>query len=449
MATGDGLIRRISEALQAAVDVIPGRAELLKAGRELGWIVAGHFFAVTGSLLGVRVLTGVLDPRLYGRLAIAMTLVTAAQQMVTGPIGNAGLRFLPAARDEGRVPEYLGAVKRLEGYATVLMLLVGGVAALVAGEWVGGEWPKLLLATSLFAVLTGYNAILDAMQNASRQRAIVAWHNGLGSWLRYLSAAGAVLVLGAGATEAMTGYCFAFVLILLSQGRFFPRAVPAEERSGEPDKDDVGEWQERMTEYFWPFSAWGIFTWSQLAADRWALEIFSGSHEVGLYAALYQIGFAPALVFTGVVNDLIAPILFQKVGSGRDEAEVEEARKLNLLLTAVTVAVLMVPLTVLVLAHQEIFGLLVAEEYRGVSRLAPLLFFGASLYTTGQVISIRFFSEFQSRRILGPKIVTAVAGVVFHFAGAYWLGVEGVVLSNVAFGVFFLGWLGWMAVGLD
>jgi hypothetical protein len=46
-----------------------------------------------------------------------------------------------------------------------------------------------------------------------------------------------------------------------------------------------------------------------------------------------------------------------------------------------------------------------------------------------------------SRILVKPKIVTALLGIGFNLAGARYLGLKGVVLGMVAFGIVYCLWL--------
>ena len=68
-----------------------------RLGHEFFWITLGQAVAVSGALVGVRVLTGLLAPEAYGQLALGMTLATLVNQIVLGPLSNAGNTILCAS----------------------------------------------------------------------------------------------------------------------------------------------------------------------------------------------------------------------------------------------------------------------------------------------------------------------------------------------------------------
>ena len=158
-----------------------------------------------GSIVGVRLMTGLLDPSAYGELALGMTAGTLVNQTILGPLLNGVSRFYAPAKEEGDLPGYLAAVRRMAISATALIASIAVCAC--AGLVIAGRahWVPIALVALVFATLSGYNSILSGIQNAGRQRAIVALHQGLGSWAQYLVAAGLMVWLGFNSFAAMTG----------------------------------------------------------------------------------------------------------------------------------------------------------------------------------------------------------------------------------------------------
>ena len=65
----------------------------VRLSKEGFWIVLGQAIAVLGSLVGVRVLTGLLTSAEYGELALGMTLAILVGQTLFGPLGQGATRF--------------------------------------------------------------------------------------------------------------------------------------------------------------------------------------------------------------------------------------------------------------------------------------------------------------------------------------------------------------------
>jgi O-antigen/teichoic acid export membrane protein len=70
----------------------PNESHLSERFRRLSkeglWIVTGQVATIAGSLVGVRILTGLMTSRQYGELALGMTIATLVNQVILGPLGN-------------------------------------------------------------------------------------------------------------------------------------------------------------------------------------------------------------------------------------------------------------------------------------------------------------------------------------------------------------------------
>ena len=409
---------------------------LRRLSKEGSWIVLGQAAAILGSLAGVRLLTELLDPAAYGELALGLTVAALINQTVLGPLANGVTRFYAPALEQGGLGGYLLAVRRLVLAATALIFLI--VAIAVAGLLGAGhaQWIGIATAALAFATLSGYNAILNGIQNAARQRAVVALHQGIESWLRFLVAAGLILWLGASSALAMTGYALAVVMVLGSQYVFFRRIV-----AGHDAAPQTGSWQRQVWGYSWPISAFGAFTWVQLASDRWALELFTTTAEVGTYAALFQLGYYPMSMASTMAMQFLAPIFYQRAGDASDSRRNADVNRLSWNLTGISLGATAAAFLLALLLHRQIFRIFVASEYAAVSHLLPWMLLAGGIFAAGQAIALNLMSQMRTRAMMAAKIATALVGVVLNLAGAYWLGTTGIVFAGVLFSVLYFAWM--------
>jgi O-antigen/teichoic acid export membrane protein len=410
--------------------------------REVLWVGCGQLLAAAGALVGVRLLTSVLAPATYGEVALGMTLATLTQQVVLFPLSGAFLRFFSPAQEAGELAAYLKAARSLVAQATVLVALIGALLAFGLWYWGQARWLPLLFLAFCFALFSGYGAALEGIQNAARQRLVVAWHQSLGQWLRFALALALVLLFGAASSMVMLGYVLASVLILISQfsllrwkilaARTSPVAVgPAE----------ITNWRRQMRRYSWPFATWGLFTWGAVASERWALQLFAQTSDVGLYTALYQVAYYPVILLAGAMSQLVSPVLFGMAGDATDPARLQQARGWNKRLVLAILAVTALATTAAFGAHSYVFGILVAPEYRVVSSLMPWLVLSGGLFAAGQAATLSLLSGTRTQKLIAPKITTAVFGILFNFAGAYLAGLAGVVLASLAFSTLYFMWI--------
>jgi O-antigen/teichoic acid export membrane protein len=200
-----------------------------------------------------------------------------------------------------------------------------------------------------------------------------------------------------------------------------------------------------MRGYAWPFAAWGIFTWAQMASDRWSLQAKGGTSDVGLYAVLYQLGYYPMTLLSSFLVQLVLPVLFSRAGDGTDPDRMAQSHRLNRVLLLSSIGLVLAGVSLAFLFHREILSLLAAPGYRTVSPLLPMMVLSGGLFAAAQIAVLSLLSGFNSRFLMAPKIVTALVGVLLNFAGAFWLGLSGVVYAGVATSSIYLVWV-WFLV---
>lgn len=409
--------------------------------KEFTLIAFGQVVSVLGALVGIRILTGLLVPAEYGQLALGMTVATFTHYVVLGPLSNGATRFYAPASELGCSHIYLTVVRGavlsasfaiFSGFIFLELVLVSiGKTSLV--------W--LVAAAMVFALLSGYNGVLNGIQNAARQRAIVALHQGLASWGRFLVAAGFMLWLGATSTVAMLGYALAMLIVLASQYYFFRDIIKSDDCSGVECQKTSGQWRSQLFGYSWPFATWGVLGWGRTVADRWGLEFFSSTDEVGLYSVLFQLGYYPIVILIGMVTKLLEPIYFQRAGDGTDKKRLEAVFIFGWRTALISIATLSIFVGISFFLHQQIFTLFVAREYSHISYLLPGMMLSAVLYESRRFLSIVLKAQNLTKILIFPNNISHLIGMVLIFSGAAWNGLEGVVVAYVIQALIPLIWL--------
>lgn len=425
---------------------IPNFARLSRLGREFFWITLGQAAVVAGGLIGLRLFTNYLSPETFGEIALVLTLVTLLNQILLGPLSGATLRFLAPAHEAHQIRAYLTAVRTMTIQVSLLIVGLTAVALLLLLLLNQPTWALLLLITILYALLTGYNQVLNGMQNAMRQRKVVAGHAAAGQWLLILFVLVAIIYGQPTTRYVMLGYLAAAACTLLSQFIFYQRKVGAlirEEAASQPEPtpETAVTWRQTMRTYALPFAGWGIFTWAQMSSDRWALQLSSGASTVGYFAVLYRLGYYPISLLTSLIVQLLAPVLFQKAGDASDQARMKAIYRTNFWLVLTSLGLTAVAVLLTGWLHEWIFNLFVAPEYHTISWLLPWMVLAGGLFATGQIATIGLLSESESKLLLAPKISTAVLGAILNFATAYAYGLAGVVWASVFTAGLYLLWI--------
>lgn len=412
-----------------------------RLAKEGSWIIIGQIAAVLGSLVLVRVLTEYLDPTQYGQLALGLTVAGLVNQVVMGGVIAGIGRFYSIAAEIKDSPGYLHASRQLMGHATVVVVLIA--LALITGLLYFGysDWIGLTVAALGFSILSGYNASLSGIQNAARQRATVAFHGGLDAWLKILLAVGAMLWLGQSSTAVVMGYAMSSLLTTGSQFFFLRRLIPSQGAK----RLATENWTQQMWAYARPFSAWGVFTWAQQASDRWALQRFASTEDVGLYAVVFQLGYTPIGLVTGIAMSFLGPILYQRSGYATDPVRNASVHRMAWYIAVGGLAVTLLATGITFFMHELVFRLLVAERYAVVSYLLPWVVMAGGLFAAGQMLALKLMSEMKSAAMTITKMVTAVLGIGLNIYGAAKFGSVGVVAALVAFSGIYFCWMAWLS----
>lgn len=442
---GADIFLRMSNSVKKKSDYISLFAKYKHMLKEGSWILIGQAILLLGSLMGVKVMTGMLPTTEYGELALGMTMVSFANTVLLGPLVNGISRFYAPAQEQNDLGSYFNSVRRLTISATLvitLMLLLIMIGMLISQRT---EWIQLVAASFVFSLFSGYNSILNCIQNAARQRKTVALHQGIEPWTRFAVAASCIMWLGAQSEVAMLGYAMSVCLVLSSQAIFFYKRFPQCETAEVMGKN----WRLDILMYSWPFATWGIFVWVQQVSDRWALNYFSTSHEVGLFAVLLQLGYLPATMASTLAMQFLAPIFYQRAGDARDSNRNRHVSTLSWRLTMSVLLISAITFLLALLCYKQIFSIFVAKEYREVSYLWPWALLAGGVFAAGQTLALNLMSQMRTSRMTKAKIFTALLGGAINLLSAYYFGISGIVAASIMFAFVHLFWMAALTMQLD
>jgi O-antigen/teichoic acid export membrane protein len=408
--------------------------------RDAAWISGGQLAGAVGAVVGVRLLTSALDPGAYGELALGLTLATLGFQVCLGPLANAAERFFAPTLEKGETAAFFSAQLGLTLRAAGLSIVFGLIACVVVAALGHVEWLPLTMGAALFAVLSGCEAILDGVQNAARQRSVVAMHQAIRQWLRPVVAVVLVVSVLHASWVGMAAYCVASIAILGSQLWFFRHTF---RRLGLSQSGPVAAQriERSMLTYAAPFGIWGLFTWMQMSSDRWALQLVGSSTDVGLYAIVAQVGGYPLTLIGAMLFQVAAPIVYAKAGQGSDPQRTQAAIRTCVGLTLGLAALVALLTFATMLLHRQLFALIVGGQYQSVSAFLPIAMLSSGLFVVGQMLSLVPMVLGDSRSLLAPKVGTALLAIGVNIGGAYLLGLPGVLWAGVLFSISYIVWL--------
>jgi O-antigen/teichoic acid export membrane protein len=431
--------------------------------KESIWVVLGQFVTLVGSLVLVRVITSYLTPNEYGQLALSLTVVGLISQIAMNSVSASIGRFLPVALTRQDLPNFTLASHKILFMTAVLSLAFGLLLSCILWYAHHEDWAILCFLGFTFATISLYNFTANTVQNAVRNRSIVALHTSLETWLKVLFGATTVLMLGATARSALIGYLFAVSLVLLSQWFFLKYTFVNKSSIGLTNTQPTqgaSQWQYDIWQFAWPFATWGVFTWAQQVSDLWSLKVFTSTAEVGLYTVIFQLGYAPIILLNTVVQVLLGPILNQKIEFTKNKLSSDSEQISSNLLTSlqnsksvhhttwVATSLSLVLTTFIFIfvvnTHEWLFSFLVAPEFRSASIYLAYMILAGGFFSAGHMLSLKLISEFNAKSMLAVKIVTSIIGLILNILGASLYGIVGVISSMIILSLYYFFWMAWL-----
>ncbi len=400
-----------------------------RLAKEASWIVAGQIVAVAGALVLVRVLTEHLNPAQYGHLALGLTIAGLVNQVAMGGVTSGISRFYSISLEKYDLWGYLKASNRLMGYVTLGASAIAFV--LMVGLYLTGQmhWLGLAAAVLVFSILCGYNSALGGIQNAARQRAIVALHSGMDAWFKIGLAVGVMLWLGSSSTAVVIGYALSALLVTVSQLFFLWRFL---RRHGANTLNaSTEDWVRQMWLFSWPMMAGGLFNWGYYASQRWALELFVSTADVGKFYALTQVAYTPISMAGALFMSMLVPILYARAGDPGNHQRISNVRYVVLKIASLGLVATFLLAGITFFAHEAIFKLLVAPQYIGMSVYMPMVVVSAGLLQSSIAMGSILTSANNTKKILPLAIYGQSLIIVSNMVLTYLYGITGLLFSMI------------------
>ncbi len=414
------------------------KSKIRRLSKEGGIILLGQANSILTSLILVRLLTETLLPAEYGKLSLALSVGPFVCQIAFA-VSMPGIgRYFALAIERVKQYEFYKASMQMMLYSTIISITL--IIVLLFGfEYFDIINMKVIVTMSiLYLIISNYNTIFTEFQNVARQRHIAVFHSFLDSWLKIGLVFLLVHFFFNKAETIVTAYIFSLLIVLASQKYFLKKVIPIDEFSS----TEVKKWKKKVFNFSKPFLWFNIFTGLQSIGDKWSLAYFTNKSNVGFYAPLTQLGYTPLLMIAGLTTTLIGPILFMKSGDGTDSERNSNVKKITILLAGVAIAITFLCFLVTLIFHKMIFNIFVAKEYHQVSHLLPWMVISGGLFSTAQIFSLKLMSDLKTKALILPKIISSLLGVGLSILGAYYGGINGIVIASVTFSLLQFIWLG-------
>ncbi len=401
------------------------------------WVIGGQVAAAAGTLIGVRLLTELVAPPIFGAVSLLMGITLLGTNLFCTPFLQAATRFFPEMAREGNVRQLrclIGDFLRVTTLVLVGSVLVGGC---IYSRVRSSSFIVFIPLAALIVVDVVRNLEVNLLSAARRQGACALWQ-GAEAWARPALAAGAVLTFGATVQSILAGYLGASILTL---ALFFScvRRDGSDVLRQETALDS--RLSKQIAHYAFPLVPLAIVGWISSLSDRYVIGGMLGLEQVGIYAASVGLISRPFIMIGTVLLNTLRPVYFEAV-SGEKRAVAQKTLRIWLGCGSLFFA-----LGILAIASlsRPIANWLLAEQYRSSAALMPYLAFGYSLICLSQVFSTVSLAYKRSWCVLISESSAAATSLFVGIPLTYWFGLKGAAGAVPIYGAVQLGTAWWLA----
>jgi O-antigen/teichoic acid export membrane protein len=350
--------------------------------REIAWVAVAQGAAFVGGLAVVKTTAAALGPAEYGKLSVALAIISISQICFYGSISQTASRFLAFAGSHNLLKRYEISLGKFAVVAAASIALFGVVASALGVQQLLPVPAALLCA---YAIINGFQAIAIAVCNAARKRELVAITLAAEALVRPILILLITHATGATAYHALLAYVISTCLICLVIVALWSAADwssvtnydSAPKRSDEIVTSRQLTWL--MITYTSAFVMFGILGALGSNGERLLLAKWVDWSDVGVYTVMAQLVMAPNVLFTNVINQFYFPMVFQFDPDGR--CEVIRSFHLYMLISVSGVAA--------ITAVTSVFGsflisVFATRAFLGHEHLLWLLGMSAGLFCVGQ-----------------------------------------------------------------
>lgn len=279
------------------------KERLIEIGRDSAWYLAANTSVAVIGFIAIPILTRIFPPADYGIFSLVNTAIALGSPILYAWLVSGIIRFHPEHEDRDELDVFYSSVFNLVPYYLVFFLWI--LLPVAAFALPLGKYRVLIcLGIAVLALWVVFNialALVRARQMAWEYAALTTFV----AFCRYLVGAGIAVWLGRGVEGPFWGWLGALLiavpieLIMLKASHFYSRKKISRD----------------LQKVFFSFGFVLVFVTflSEIlsAADRYMVQAFKGSYEVGLYSMVYTLVTNSLGVISGFIALASVPVIMQ------------------------------------------------------------------------------------------------------------------------------------------
>ena len=432
-------VRTYKEILQNTVSSV----SLRKAWHEAFWVFVGQAGTAIGGLIGVKLLTHVLIPAEYGKLALANTIVALIGINLFGPFANGLMRFWGIARANKSLGNFYTISNYYARYLSILTFFIA-ILVFTIIIFINSKinWAVLIFLALIIGIFHGLSNIRLRIFTAARQRCRVALLSISIAILKPLLAFLLVNLIVENVIIALFGYFFAILFVWLIIEFQFSRMTT--KISSIPRLKFKKILFKGLGKEISLFSSklliLSTFSWIKAYSERWALMVFCGSETVGTFGIVSLSATFILSQFSNFLTTLFNPIAYQRGGAINNNKLITSGRKILSIMISIYIIGIIILVGLFTVFHRPLIGLISNERFVKFSYLLPGLTGILGFYQLGEMIASFGAFSLLLRSFIIAKIVSSLVAGIFTFYFASKFGPVGILLGYAFAGFVYTPW---------
>lgn len=317
--------------------------------------------AIVG-IIALPILTRLLPPADYGNYVLVIATVSVLSA-IAGWVNMSVVRFYPAYEKEGKIAEFTNLTIKL-AFLSILAISITSLCILIPlRDHISGKLYRLMGIGIPVFILTSLFTVLSDFLRIKRQ---IRWYSSFFVW-RSITALSFGLLLVIFFHLSVEGLLWGTIISVGFALPFLWKTAVGKLRIR--DRSIFLKPIIEMAKYSFPLMIGNLAAWMLSLSDRYILELFRGSHEVGIYSVSYSISQYTIMIFISLFLLSFKPlniITWEKKGEKATKKFIVQGTRYFLLLCIPAV----IGISVL---RNPILSVLSTSDYYEGAKIIPLI----------------------------------------------------------------------------
>jgi O-antigen/teichoic acid export membrane protein len=319
--------------------------------------------------ISIPIITHLFPPDEYGNYALVMATIGVFSTIV-GWLYFSIIRLYPKYERDKKLDEFYGTILKMAFISILLLSFIFSSVLLLLESHISAElWSLMWVGVLVFILISSFLVLIEFFR-AKRQ---ISWYSCFKVW-HYIAAIGFGIVLIIAFNFGVDGLLWGYVLSL---GIAFPMLwIISVGKVRIRSKNISIPLTSEIAKYGFPLVVGNLAAWILSLSDRYFLEFFRSSKEVGIYSASYNIAEHSILLIAALFALTSGSIIYQiweKEGKKKSQEFVSMVTRYYLIVC--------IPAVVgLSLLAQPLISIMTAPEYHEGYVIVPFVTLGAFFF---------------------------------------------------------------------